>query len=520
MTSILDCTLRDGGYYTDWDFEKGIVDDYLDTMSQLPMIEYIEIGYRSPAQDKYLGQYFYLPIDTVKYIREKIDHSKKLSIMINTKDCTSIEQLEYLLSDCIGYIDLVRFAVSPANFDHALNLANKTKDMGFEVALNLMYVSQINNGDIKSYIDQIVTGAPRTDYIYLVDSFGACYPEEVKKKVRIALEASNIPIGYHGHDNIQLAFANSIASEEAGAVIIDSTITGMGRGAGNLSTELFCSYISNKKDLVIDYSRLANIVERFTEIKNEYGWGTSLPYMISGLEKLPQGEIMRLLSMKRYNTNSIINLLNEKEEKILPDDEDTFKGIETLDFSNTVLIGGGKEVAHNIEGLLSFAKKTNTAFIHASLKNLDYFMKKDVTNIVCLPGDELNKLGKYYNKDIIYLISDKQPNKVDDNIIKMPNVFILTDEYLPNLNEFTFDPPLLMALKAAFKIQGSSIFLAGFDGYDQETEANKYLREENQQIIDVYNKNFEHKLISLTPTKYNIKVKSIYSLIVHGVING
>ncbi|MEH6991079.1 hypothetical protein [Cytobacillus firmus] len=520
MLKILDCTLRDGGYYTNWDFPKEVVDEYLETVLELP-IEYIEIGYRSPSKEQYFGQYFYLPIKTIQYIREKVGLSKKLALMINTKDCNSEELLESLLLDCKDYIDLVRFSVSPSNFLHSLKLARKTKSMGFEVALNIMYLSQMDISQINDFVGSITSTVPDVDFIYLVDSYGACYPNEVFEKIKTASEISSIPIGFHGHDNIQLAFANSLSAGEGGAKIVDSTITGMGRGAGNLSTELYCSYHCNYNGIEVDYTRLANLVESFNELKRQYGWGTSLPYMISGLEKLPQGEIMRLVSMKRYKTNTILSLLKNKNQTVEINDIKLFDGADsTLD--NVVLVGGGNEVIRHIESILDLARRSKTVFIHASLKNLKYFLEEGITNIVCLPGDEVNKLEKEYHKEITYLLSEKQSNKRAEDIIKLKNCFVIDKTGIDSLftnKDFSYDPPLLMCLKAAKKIGEQPILLTGFDGYEKETNANKLLREENQQIINIYNESQEKELISITPTKYNIKINSLYSILVNEEIN-
>ena len=103
MVSVLDCTLRDGGYYTNWDFDDGFVDGYFKNISDLP-IEYVEVGYRSPLKSGYHGKYFYLP----KYILEKIKGllgNKKISIMLNLKDINE-KLIPELLHDALGIVDL------------------------------------------------------------------------------------------------------------------------------------------------------------------------------------------------------------------------------------------------------------------------------------------------------------------------------------------------------------------------------------------------------------------------------
>jgi 4-hydroxy 2-oxovalerate aldolase len=83
MAKILDCTIRDGGYYTNWDFDKNLVDQYILSTNQLP-IDYLEVGYRSNPMKGYLGKYFYAPIYELENIRKNA--LKKLVIILNEKD--------------------------------------------------------------------------------------------------------------------------------------------------------------------------------------------------------------------------------------------------------------------------------------------------------------------------------------------------------------------------------------------------------------------------------------------------
>ena len=109
---ILDCTLRDGGYYTNWDFNKDLVSVYCKAMESLP-IDYVEIGYRSPPIEGYLGEYFYCPEYVMQKMKEMMP-SKKLAILLNEKDI-KLSNVNKLLSPCKDYITMVRIALNPAN---------------------------------------------------------------------------------------------------------------------------------------------------------------------------------------------------------------------------------------------------------------------------------------------------------------------------------------------------------------------------------------------------------------------
>jgi 4-hydroxy 2-oxovalerate aldolase len=116
---ILDCTIRVGGYYTNWDFSKDIVKTYFEAFNHLP-VEYLEIGYRSNPMKGYLGEYFYCPVNVLQKIKSMTN--KKLVIILNEKD-VRVEHAKGLLEPIIGLIDMVRIAIDPKNFVRAIDLA-------------------------------------------------------------------------------------------------------------------------------------------------------------------------------------------------------------------------------------------------------------------------------------------------------------------------------------------------------------------------------------------------------------
>ena len=172
---ILDCTIRDGGYYTNWDFDSHLVDTYLKTFNHLP-VEYLEVGYRSQSMPGYLGKYFYCPISVLEDLKAK--SNKKLVIILNEKDVRA-EDAAALLNPIKGLVTMVRMAIDPKNFKRALVLAQKVKELGFEVAFNVMYMSTWK--EERDFIDLLPQVDGIADYFYMVDSFGGVYPEDVKR---------------------------------------------------------------------------------------------------------------------------------------------------------------------------------------------------------------------------------------------------------------------------------------------------------------------------------------------------
>ncbi|MCA1202280.1 beta/alpha barrel domain-containing protein [Priestia flexa] len=518
MFKILDCTLRDGGYYTDWDFNANLVDLYLETMSTLP-VDIIELGYRSVSKDSYFGEYFYLPLKTIQKARKKLNNSQEIAVMVNSKDVASKHELEVILRDCIGLVDMVRFAAAPTNINHTMKLANAAKALGFKVALNVMYLSKLTDEELNSLsaIDDI----NGLDYLYLVDSYGSCYPTDISKKFNLLQDLNpNIKYGFHGHDNMELAFANTIESINSGVSIVDSTLTGMGRGAGNLKTELISIYKSNQSNSPMMFDNLVNLVDEFNLLKQDYKWGASLPYIIAGIRGLPQNKVMQLMSKQRYSTLSIIESLEDSHKnisKIKDYGEFELSGMEHK-FNSVIIIGGGKELFNHINSIKEFALCNNSLIINSSVKNYEIFEKSHLKQLVCLPGDEKNKIDIINTQSpnlLGFIFTEKTLNAVDfnENVSKIYKIDILSD--LKNsANEIDEDAPLAMAISAAQELGIKEIYLAGFDGYRGITSKENYLSIENQMIIDNYNSLYrENKLQTITPSLYKVDRLSMYDLL-------
>jgi len=511
---ILDCTLRDGGYYTNWDFEPDVVEQYAKTLATLP-ITYVEIGYRTPKASGYGGEYQFLPISTIERIAAYLAPHQSLSVMLNAKECQPGEMAS-LLDDCRGIVDMVRLAVDPAQIEHGLALASAIKPLGFKVALNLMYLSKLTEDH--PVIQKLEEAGSVFDVINLVDSFGACFPEAVGAMFRRLRESLRAPLGFHGHDNIGLAFANSLAALNAGATWVDATITGMGRGAGNLRTELMVAYKTRGQNW--DLSALGELLETFKAMKAEYGWGAELPYIISGLEGLPQKDVMDWLSKKRYNTSTIIRALQGHGPDMV--DEQRFPNLSA--WSDTpkpavLVIGGGKSALRHQQAIKNLAATSGATVIHSSLKHAVAYRDLAVPQIVCLSGHEARKLTPEVLADLLASVSTyvvSTPPRVRSNI---PQEIAAKTYEVPPVADAIQDPifgkdsPLSLALGATKALGAKEVLLTGFDGYPNENESERQLASEVQRTLAYFSTQFPAvALSSITPTSYPLAEKSVYAL--------
>jgi 4-hydroxy 2-oxovalerate aldolase len=522
--SVLDCTLRDGGYYTNWDFQKVLVQKYLKTMVDSP-VEYVEIGYRNLPHSGYIGEYYYLPNSTLEMLREYSSSKLKLAVMLDAKNYTP-QDIPSLLADCQDQVQLVRMAVNPANLEQGIALAKAIKVLGFAVAINLMYLSKMR--DEYSFLLAFEKLGEVVDYLYLVDSFGACFPQQVKEAIQFAKNHLPQKIGFHGHDNINLAFANTLAALEAGVDIVDSTVLGMGRGAGNLRTELIIAHLAQSLGKQIDLSSLADLLEVFQKLKDEYRWGSELPYIVSGLADLPQKDVMEWLGKKRYSTSTVVLALQGKQQKELdsepyPSLSDRIEQLDLQNIKTCVIVGGGLTATEHSNSIIEYVKKQQGLLIHSSLRNAESYTNANIRQILCLPGREAEKLKGLPISDLnqqflAYVFSSglrmtpSAPGELTAKTVEVEPITRMNhNSQIPIMEQ---DPPLGIALGVAQTLGIQNVFLAGFDGYPGGNEVQQELAKEVQEILDSFSTS--HPTISvqsLTPTRYQVQQQSVYALL-------
>jgi 4-hydroxy 2-oxovalerate aldolase len=275
-------------------------------------IDIIELGYISDDVTKgTFKDLRNLDDETNDYL---INSNIEYSFMLDYKEIASknVKELDDFLNTipCQVY-SLCRIASPPDDFEKCLLIAQKIKSkLRINVAINLMYSSTIHVQRLK---DICKKASNKIYSLYLADSYGSMMPEEVNKKLSI-MKKFNFMTGVHFHDNLGLAFANSLVAMKLGVDFIDSTISGMGRGVGNLKTEQIVSYLDLKlKNKNYTIKNIIDITAKFNLIRQKYNWGWSIDYMASGCLDVHQKEVINM-KMKNCNTHSIINKLL-KEQK-------------------------------------------------------------------------------------------------------------------------------------------------------------------------------------------------------------
>jgi len=287
---ILDCTVRDGGLITDHVFEDGTVKRVYETCVAAG-VDYIEFGYKASKKifaPSDFGPWKFCDEDDIRRIVEEKPADIKIAVMA---DAERTDYHEDILPREQSVIDCIRVACYIHQIPVAIDMIKDAHDKGYETMLQLMAISVVNDNDLR---DALKIGARSpVDGIYLVDSFGALYSEEVRDLTKVycdIVEGTGKDIGFHAHNNQQLAFANTIEAIVAGANRLDATISGIGRGAGNCPLELLIGFLHNPK------FRLRPVLECcrdvFVPLAQEIDWGYSIPYAITGqLNQHPRAAI-------------------------------------------------------------------------------------------------------------------------------------------------------------------------------------------------------------------------------------
>ena len=495
---LLDCTLRDGGYYNNWNFEDELIDKYLAKINYLP-IDYIEVGYLSPKKKGFYGKLHYVSCEILRQINK--NSSKKIAVMIDFKEIRKFNYIEQI-KKIKKYISLIRLAIKPEDISSADKYIKIIKKENLKVALNVMYCSKIKDSEF--FINDIKKMKNYPDFLYLVDSYGNIFPDELEELIKNIKKNINVKIGFHGHNNVEMAFANSLKALESGVEILDSTLLGMGRGAGNLKTELILSYLKKIDKKKVNLDRVMEACVLFEGLLKQYKWGTNLAYVNSGLYNQPQKDVMVSLEKQRYSITGIIRSILEKKDSSLK----KFKPNNKIKFHDVIIIGGGSTVKSHLSALLTYLKENKKAIIiHSTIKYLNYFKKVSNYQVLSVSGDTALKVKR--NPKLKAYIYQPQPRKIKSK--KNKNSFEI-DKYsfLKNQNA---DSPLAVSLEITLKIKAKNIYIIGFDGYKNlDINKNYYLSTENQYLIDEFTA--RKKLISLTPTLYsNISIQSVYQKI-------
>jgi 4-hydroxy 2-oxovalerate aldolase len=277
--SVFDCTIRDGGLVNNYHFTDAFVKGVYETCVAAG-VDYIEIGKNnSPTlmSEEEFGAWNFSKEEDIRRIVGENNTALKIAVMSDIGRTVK----EELLPKAESVVDMIRIATYIHQIPEAIELIKEAHAKGYETTVNVMAVAKVSEAELDEVLE--VLAKTDVDVIYIADTFGSFFPEEIKKltqKYLTVAQSHGKKIGIHAHNNIQLAFANTMEAMNAGTHFLDCTISGLGRGAGNCPMELLMGYLKHPK-----YKQLPvlEFIEKFiVPLEKELDWGYSIPYMITG----------------------------------------------------------------------------------------------------------------------------------------------------------------------------------------------------------------------------------------------
>ena len=401
---LLDCTLRDGAYIVDAKFGTSAIKGIIDKL-QKANIEIIECGWLKNTEHKIGTTFFHVPEDISKYVNKKSEKS----IFVAMIDWDRYD-LNYLPQNNNSILDAIRVVFPRGKAKEGIEVGRQILAKGYKVFFQAANTLAYTDEELVE-LAECVNGID-AEALSIVDTFGAMYEEDLDRIIEKLDETLDprIKLGFHSHNNQQLSFAltqyfvNRLRYSERD-VIVDASLCGMGRGAGNTTTELAASFLNRKYGCGYEMDQILDAIDLYMSyFKENYSWGYSTPYFISGMYCCHVNNIAYLLKNHRTNAkdmNEIIKSLNPQdrikydydllEEKYIENQNKIVDDKDTVDSLAAAL--GGRKVL-----LIAPGKTTLTE----SYKIKGYIKAKNPVVI------EVNAINPEYNADYLFLISNSR----------------------------------------------------------------------------------------------------------------
>ena len=534
---ILDCTLRDGGYYNNWCFSRELVDAYLAAMGKSG-VDLVEIGFRNFPQDNFLGPYAYSTESFLKTLT--IPESITLGVMIDAKTVLSRGEVveaaidELFIPASQSVVKLVRVAAHFTEVEQCQPVVARLKELGYIVGLNMMQAAGKPAEQITA-LSQQVDSWQAVDMLYFADSFGSMDFAEVTRVTEAMQAGWPGELGIHTHNNKSMAVQNTLHAISLGINYLDATVLGMGRGAGNAELEILLCELMHSGQRQFDLLDLYAVsAEHFQALKNEYHWGSNFLYHYSALNDIHPMFAQNSVSDKRYSTGekfSALMSLADKESTSFSKTEmersfHSFRDESPLDANaapvnltefagqDILLVGAGGSVGEYAADIETFIKSHSPLVLTLNHQNaIDSAL---VDGIICV--DQYRLL---YEAD--YLAGCGKPiytaERFQDLDVKQKLAGADTHQYDCLLQENTFSAlnngcvipvPLAFGYALALCLAGKArrIFLVGFDGFEPD-DSRQHEMLKLLKLVEPYCD--EVDITALTPSSYPVAQGSIYA---------
>lgn len=521
---ILDCTLRDGGYVNSWRFGEYAIKDIL-TKLQLAGVDMIECGFVSQkkASNKDCSIFSTPSLD---YVR----HSEWLGCA-----ACMINYGEYAIEDLPAYdknsfVNTIRVAFHRKNLESALNYCQDIIGKGYKVFVQPMVTGTYSQEELDLLLGR--ANEMEASAVYIVDSFGTMHRNDVVRLFEIydATLNKNIAIGFHSHNNLQLSFPNSLSLLERDTdrgLIIDSSVFGMGRGAGNLCTELMTSYLNDNYGKAYDLMPILEIVDNYlTPIYMSSPWGYSVPYYLASINNCHPNYAGYLMSKSTLGVKDINVILSQ-----IPSQN---KGNYDSSIVEQIYLNYQKCSIDDRSALTILRDRVmnrNIVLLAAGRSVLDYHdqIEKYIVDHNALVVS-VNYNPEMYKADMVFVSNAKRYEMVTKHSGQIGQLVVTSNigDVLPSTSlrvdyESLIDTAYaepdnagMMAIRLFIKLGVKHVALAGFDGYST-SPAKNYCSQEmiltaSNKVADARNTAIDRQLTEMrkeinvefiTPTIYS-----------------
>ena len=472
---ILDCTLRDGGYCNNWEFGKDNIKKIIGGLSDAG-IDIIECGFLT---EKTVHTENISKFNTIEEISKILPIERKIDFvcMVNYGEYN----IKKIPERSEQSVDGIRLAFHKKDISGAMQIGEIIKKKGYDLYLQPMVSLNYTDEEFLSLIKWSNVLSPHA--FYIVDSFGVMKQKELIRLFYLVEHnlSRNIAIGFHSHNNMQLAYSNAQALLTNGSehsLIIDSSVFGMGRGAGNLNTEIFVEYLNDYYKKNYDIKPLLNIIDEILQIfyKRDY-WGYSLPNYLSAKYNTHPNYASYLDTKKTLTMENMDEIFSMMEDaKRVSYDEDY---IEKL-YMRYMTSGEVQEI-HLSE--LKEQIKDKTILIIAPGKS-SMIEKEKITIAIKEGAMPISVNFDYAESDTKYIFlsnlrryrelpKDKLVKCIVTSNIPSLDAYVKTGyRELLNSNTTVMDNAGLMLIKFMIKLGCGKILLAGLDGYSYDISSN------------------------------------------------
>jgi len=484
---LLDCTLRDGCYIVDGNFTTPVIRGLAQKL-QAANVDIVECGWLKDAPHKEGSAYYHIPADADVYLPAKRREGTTYAVMIDW-DRYDLNALPIHGTEAI---DTIRMVFPHGKQKPALSLARKIPEKGYRLFLQAANTLAYNNDELLSLAEDVNAAHPES--LSIVDTFGAMYPEDLER-IFTVLDHELLPeirLGFHSHNNQQLSFALTmhflkLGEKTSRELIADASLCGMGRGAGNTTTELLASFLNRSYTGNYDLNEILDAIDQYLgKIRETHEWGYSIPYFIAGIYCSHVNNIaylrnhhktlakdMRIIiesidpaTRLKYDYDNLERIYADYQNKEV-DDAGALESLSQMLSGRTALIlAPGGTLSTQSDRIRDFIARTHPFVIGLNSAPANY-----ACDCLFFTNAARYQFAKENNPDELAAVPTFVTSNIREDGVRLPTVNF---NLLAKRGWHFFDNGSIMCLRLLAKLDINDIAFAGFDGFPEEDNAPCY----------------------------------------------